>query len=183
MSSQRSSAMAWVESILLQFPLRIALGGVFILAAYNKIGGIQSFANAIKGFKILDADSHGHLIISAAYTMPWVEMIAGILLVLGFWTRASAVVISLMLVAFIAALIHVIMDETISADCSCFGDMEFVCKSGVGWCQVIRNGVLLIPALYLVWRQGGKLALDQLCGSKTDPDDPTWTVDRSGGQA
>ena len=174
----RSNAMIWVESILLQFPLRVGLGGVFAFAAYNKIGGVQSFAHAIKGFKIVDADKYGHLIVTAAYTMPWIEMIAGVMLVLGLWSRASAVAVWIMLVAFIAALIHVILDESISADCSCFGDMNLVCDATVGWCQVIRNSILLVPCSYLIWRRGGNLALDRVLVSKTADDGPEWTVDR-----
>ncbi len=112
--------------------------------------------------------------------MPWVEMIAGLLLVLGLWTRASAVVIWVLLVGFMAALIHVIMDETISADCSCFGDIKLGCPSTVGWCQVIRDVILLVPTTYLIWRQGGILALDRVFRDKTGDADPQWTVDRSG---
>ncbi|MBO6513959.1 MAG: DoxX family membrane protein, partial [Phycisphaerales bacterium] len=123
---------------------------------------------------------HGYLIRSAAYMMPWVEMIAGVLLVIGLWTRASAVVIWVLLVGFMAALIHVIMDETISADCSCFGDIKLGCDSTVGWCQVIRDVILLVPTTYLVWRQGGILALDRVFRDKSGDGDPQWTVDRSG---
>jgi len=170
----------WAESVLLQFPLRVGLGGLFAFAAYNKINGVQSFANAIKGFSIVDADKYGHLIVVAAYTMPWVEMIAGVLLVLGLWSRASAVAVWIMLVGFIAALVHVIMDESISPDCSCFGDMNLICESTVGWCQVIRNSVLLVPCSYLVWRQGGFLALDRVFRDKSGDNDPEWTVDRGG---
>ncbi|MCA9303458.1 MAG: DoxX family membrane protein [Phycisphaerales bacterium] len=160
------SAKRWVESLLLQFPLRVGLGGVFCLAAWTKMGDIQSFAEAIKGFKVLDAKTHEHLIINAAFTMPWVEMIAGVLLVLGMWTRASAAVVALMLVVFMAALLHVIFND-VPADCSCFGDLSVVCPSTVGWCQVIRDVVLLAPAVYLIWRGGGKLGLDALCGQKS----------------
>jgi len=175
-----SKAKMWAESILLQLPLRVGLGGVFAFAAYNKIGGVQSFANAIKGFEIVDADKYGYLIVSAAYLMPWVEMIAGVMLVLGLWSRASAAAIWILLVAFIAALIHVITDESIGADCSCFGDMNLICDSTVGWCQVIRNLVLLVPTSYLVWRQGGILALDRVLRDKTVDDGPEWTVDTGG---
>ncbi len=156
------SAKRWAESILLQFPMRAALGGVFVFAAFTKISNIQAFAFAIKGFKILDPDKHGHLIVSAAYTMPWVEMIAGVLLVLGLWTRAAALTIGLMLVFFIAALLHVIFDSSIEADCSCFGDMNIVCGSAVGWCQVIRDVIMLIPVGYLLWRGGGIVGFDTL---------------------
>lgn len=175
-----SKAKLWVESILLQLPLRVGLGGAFVFAGYTKINGVQSFANAIKGFQIVDAEQHGYLIQSAAYTMPWVEMIAGVLLVLGLWTRASAAVIWILLAGFTAALIHVILDESISADCSCFGDLNLVCSSTVGWCQVIRDLIMLVPATYLVWRQGGFLALDRVLRDKSVDDGPQWTVDTGG---
>jgi uncharacterized membrane protein YphA (DoxX/SURF4 family) len=146
----------------LQFPLRVGLGGLFCVAAFTKLDDVQSFADAIKGFKVVDKDTYEHLIITAAFTMPWVEMIAGVLLILGLWTRAAAATIAIMLVLFIAALIHVIFDESISADCSCFGDLSLVCSSKVGWCQVIRDVVLLVPAIYLIWRGSGVLGLDRL---------------------
>ncbi len=152
----------WIESIFLQFPLRIALGGLFVFAAFTKLNNIQAFAFAIKGFKVLDADKHGQLIISAAYTMPWIEMIAGVMLIIGLRTRAAIATIGLMLMFFIVALIHVILDDTIDADCSCFGDMNLVCDSAVSWCQVIRNLILLLPVIYLLWRGGGLLSLDSV---------------------
>ncbi len=153
-----------MESVLLQFPLRVGLGGLFCLAAWTKLGDIQSLAEAIKGFQVVDAKTHEHLIVFGAYAMPWVEMIAGVMLVLGLWTRAASAVIALMLVMFTAALIHVILDDSISVDCSCFGDLKIGgCSASVGWCQVIRDVVMLVPAVYLIWRGGGILALDAIC--------------------
>jgi len=155
------SALRWAESIILQLPLRLGLGGLFVFAAFNKLQNIQAFAFAIKGFKIVDPETHGHLIVTAAYTIPWVEMLAGVLLILGLRTRASALALGLTLIAFIAGLIHVITSG-IHADCSCFGDTNLICDESVGWCQVIRNFVLLIPALYLTFRGGGILSLDAI---------------------
>ena len=166
------SALRWAESILLQFPMRIGLGGLFAFAALKKIDNVQAFAFAIKGFKILDPDKHGQLIISAAYTIPWVELIAGILLIIGFKTRAATAALGLMLIVFIAGLLHVIFDPSIDADCSCFGDMNLVCSSKVGWCQVIRDVVMLIPVVYLLWRGGGILALDTLFEKKKCTQEP-----------
>lgn len=156
------SPLKLLESVLLQFVFRIALGGLFCVAAFQKLSDPQSFAEAIKGFKVLDASQFSPLIITGAYSIPWVEMTAGILLILGLWTRAAALTICLALLAFIGALLSVIFRE-IDANCSCFGDLSIGCGSAVGWCQVIRNSILLIPAGYLAWRQGGVLALDHLC--------------------
>lgn len=168
-TSTKPTLGQWFESIVLQFPLRLALGGLFVFAAYNKIGNIQAFAFAIKGFKVLDAETHGQLIISAAYTIPWIEMIAGVMLILGLKARAAAAALGIMLLVFIAALVHVILDESIDADCSCFGDMNLVCKATVGWCQVIRDLIMLVPVIYLLWRGGGLLSGDAMFKPKSAP--------------
>lgn len=163
------SALRWAESILLQLPMRLGLGGIFIFAAVNKIGNPQAFAFAIKGFKMIDPQTHGNLIITAAYTIPWVEMIAGVLLILGLRARAAALTLGLVLIAFIGGLLHVI-NSGIHADCSCFGDQKLFCGSTVGWCQVTRNAIMLVPALYLVVRGGGILAIDRLAEPKPSTD-------------
>jgi uncharacterized membrane protein YphA (DoxX/SURF4 family) len=147
------------ESVLLQLPLRVVVGGLFCLAAFKKLQDPQSFAEAIKGFKVLDHAEHAHLIVSAAFTIPWVEMLAGVFLILGLWTRASAAAVGLALLMFIAGLLSVLI-RGLETSCSCFGDLSLVCPPEVGWCQVIRNLVLLLPAGYLLWRGGGLFALD-----------------------
>ena len=149
-----------LESIVLQLGLRLFLGGLFCLAAFKKLSDPQSFAEAIKGFKVLDVQQFEPLMVTGAYIIPWVEMVAGVMLVLGLWTRAAALTIGLALLGFIAALVSVIFRE-LDASCSCFGDLNLFCGSEVGWCQVIRNLILLLPAAYLVWREGGLLGLDQ----------------------
>lgn len=162
------------ESILLQLPLRVALGGMFVFAAYNKIPAIQSFAEAIKGFGVIDADARPWLIIAGAFVIPWFELIAGLMLILGLRARSAALGFVLLLLVFIAGLLHVIFGD-IDADCSCFGDSTLICKDpSVGWCQVIRNTVLLIPAGYLLWRGPGRVSMDQMC-TKPDQTPPTGT--------
>ena len=173
-------ALVWVESILIALPVRLALGGLIGLAGVSKLQGVQSFAEAIKGFRIVDAEKHGHLIISAAYTIPYVELIAALLVVLGLWTRAAAAALGLLLLGFIGALVRVILDESVSADCSCFGDIELFCEAGVGWCQVGRNAILLLGVGYLCWRKGGLVSIDAWCsGRSAQAGDPEWSVERS----
>ncbi|MFG0313280.1 MAG: DoxX family protein [Phycisphaerales bacterium] len=163
MSKHSNPQTGMLESILLQLPLRIFLGGVFVFAAYNKIPAIQSFAEAIKGFQLLDADTHPELIVVGAFVIPWFELLAGLMLIIGLRARSAAMGIGLLLALFIYALLHVIFTD-VSADCSCFGDENFICGSTVGWCQVIRNIVFLIPAGYLMIRGPGRVSLDQALG-------------------
>lgn len=174
------------ESILLQLPLRIAIGGLFVFAASNKIPAIQSFAEAIKGFGVIDADARPWLIIAGAFVIPWFELIAGLMLIIGLRARSASLGIGLLLLLFIGGLLHVIFGD-IDADCSCFGDSTLICKDPtVGWCQVIRNTVMLIPVGYLLWRGPGRVSIDQRCGKPdqtpptgSDPDKPIIQYDDS----
>lgn len=161
------SFLKLLESILLQLVLRVALGGLFCFAAFKKLSDPQSFAEAIKGFKVLDVNTLEPFMVTGAFVIPWVEMVAGVMLILGFWTRAAAATIGLALLGFIGLLISVIMRD-MSASCSCFGDLNFGCPAEIGWCQVLRNTIMLIPAAYLVWRQGGLLALDEVLTRRAD---------------
>lgn len=148
-----------MESIVLLLPLRLGLAGLFGIAAALKLSDPQAFAFAIKAFDVLDPASHGHALVTLAFTIPWAEMLVSVLLLLGLWTRASGLLLALMLAAFTAGLLNVIASE-IDTDCACFGDLEFFCKGGVGWCHIGRNAVLLLASAILVCRGGGGLSLD-----------------------
>lgn len=141
---------------------RLLLGGMFCFAAFKKLGDPQQFAFAIKGFKIIPVETAEPLIVVLAFVTPWTEMIAGLALIVGLWTRSAALVIATLLLAFIGALIHVIADPNIQASCSCFGDLSLVCGEEVGWCQVIRNVVLLGLIAVPLLLGGGKFSIDGL---------------------
>lgn len=170
MSAARPGAAAVAESVLLQLPVRLVLGGAFVVAGWMKLfHGVwdradptQTFAESIKAYRVLDPQTHLGVLTNAAFVLPWGELIAGVLLVLGAWTRAAALVVAGMLVLFTGATISLIARE-ISTSCACFGALEWPCGSTVGWCQVGRNAVLLVGAAYLIWRGGGVAALDRSC--------------------
>ena len=163
--SRASHTTGWAESILLQLPLRLALGGLFCLAAVSKLQDPQTFAEAIKAFQVVDHVRLGHLVATAAFVIPWVELVAGVMLILGLWTRAASLTIGLALLAFIAGLVSVIA-RGLDASCACFGNLNLFCGKAVGACQVIRNTVMLLPAFYLAWRGSGRLCLDALACRK-----------------
>jgi putative oxidoreductase len=155
MNDKNPAAMGW-----LSLACRVALGGLFIFAGTMKLMKPQGFADSIMGFKMLNPDTQGHLIITMAYVIPWTEVIAGTLLVLGLWARASATVIVSMLVAFIGGVLSVLARD-IDAKCSCFGSIEWPCTGGVGWCQVIRNTVMIAMAVPILRWGAGSLAVDR----------------------
>jgi len=148
----------------LVLPCRVVLGGLFVLAGVMKMQDLQAFAEAIDAFKIIPERAE-FLIPFAAFAMPWIEVFAGAFLVLGLWSRASALVISAMLVAFIAmiasVLIRIEMGQPLSVTCTCFGKLEWPCPPKLGMCQIWRDVVMLVMgAVVLKWAPG-PLAIDR----------------------
>ena len=110
--------MSWKERLAhpwLTVRVQIALGAIFIVAALPKIADPPSFAHMIYNYRLLP----GSLINISALVMPWVELLAGLALVLGVWVRPARWLITAMLVTFIIAIaINLLRDNAI--DCGCF---------------------------------------------------------------
>jgi uncharacterized membrane protein YphA (DoxX/SURF4 family) len=95
--------------------VQIALGAIFVIAAWPKIADPPSFAHMIYNYRLVP----GSLINISALVMPWVEMQAGLALILGVWKSAARNVIAAMLAIFIIAIsINIFRDNAI--DCGCF---------------------------------------------------------------
>lgn len=133
--------------------LRLALGGVFLLAGFVKLSDPQSFAFSVKAFKILP----DHLAVLATFVFPWLEALCGVLLVAGIWTRAAAVVGVLQLAAFIAGIISVLA-RGLSVSCGCFGKYDLLCSGPLSMCNVGQNTGLLLTGVVLVMFGSGRFA-------------------------
>jgi len=94
---------------------RILLGGLFLLAAWPKLVDPPGFAKALWAYNLFPAWSLRPL----ALILPWLEAICGLLLVLGFWTRAAAAWVALLLLGFILAL-SINLARRHPVDCGCF---------------------------------------------------------------
>jgi uncharacterized membrane protein YphA (DoxX/SURF4 family) len=95
--------------------VQLALGAIFIIAAIPKIADPPSFAHMIYNYRLVPAS----LINLSALVMPWVELLAGLALILGVWRAAARNVIGILLAVFIIAIsINLVRDNAI--DCGCF---------------------------------------------------------------
>jgi uncharacterized membrane protein YphA (DoxX/SURF4 family) len=95
--------------------VQLALGAIFVIAAIPKLADPPSFAHMIYNYRLVPAS----LINLSALVMPWVELLAGLALILGVWKAAARNVIGILLAIFIIAIsINLIRDNAI--DCGCF---------------------------------------------------------------
>jgi len=95
--------------------VQLALGAIFVIAALPKIADPPSFAHMIYNYRLVPSS----LINISALVMPWVELLAGLALLLGVWKAAARNVVGIMLAVFIIAIsINLARDNAI--DCGCF---------------------------------------------------------------
>jgi uncharacterized membrane protein YphA (DoxX/SURF4 family) len=127
----------------LQWAARLALGGIFIYASLDKIVHPLEFARIIQNYRILP----DYMVTLPALALPFVELLAGIFLITGIWTRSVALLLSALLLAFILAL-GVNALRGIDVSCGCFstsaGDTENA------WVLIFRDLLILIPGLVIV---------------------------------
>jgi uncharacterized membrane protein YphA (DoxX/SURF4 family) len=95
--------------------VQIALGAIFVIAALPKLADPPSFAHMIYNYRLVP----GSLINIAALIMPWLEVLCGLALILGIWTRPARDLVALMLIIFIVA-ISVNLFRGNAIDCGCF---------------------------------------------------------------
>ena len=153
------------ESVVLLLPVRVALGALFVFAAYLKLSDPQEFVFSINAFDVFDPERQEHVVNLLAFAVPWAEMVTGLALILGVWARGAAALLAVQLLAFTVAILKVISEGKEIA-CGCFGDYEWPCSSPIGWCHVARNAVLFASAALLVWRGAGAISVD---GALTRP--------------
>ncbi len=98
---------------------RIVLGGLFVYAGAVKVLEPLGFAQDIRNYDLVGQS----LAFMAAIILPWLEILAGAFLVAGVWKRGASLVISGLLVFFIA-LTAVTMIRGLDVDCGCFGAID-----------------------------------------------------------
>ena len=157
MEGARSGVMPWL--LLLA---RVVAAGALVLAGVMKLGFIGGsaqaenaplvFALSLQSFKLLpDA-----LVPVVTYFVPWCEVVAGGLMLLGVWSRQSGAVAAGMLLVFTLALGSVLV-RGLPVECGCFGGLFGETK--VTWANIAHNLVLAACAVAVAIAGGGALAL------------------------
>lgn len=123
--------------------LRIVLGGVFLYAGGLKITDPSAFAGSVAAYKLLP--TFGNYLVAA--TLPWVEVLCGVLLISGYRLRAGAILILLMNLVFAVALTSAIV-RGLDIDCGCF-------KQGgpktSPWFALLRDLAFIAGTVVLLW--------------------------------
>ena len=117
---------------------QIVIGVVFLAAALAKIGDMATFASQIHTFRIVPVWSENLV----AMTLPWVELVAGLCLVLGIRARGAAILATILMVVFLVAVGQAV-GRDLDIECGCFGTAD---AARVGTQKLFENTLLTLCA-------------------------------------
>jgi uncharacterized membrane protein YphA (DoxX/SURF4 family) len=105
------------KQLLLAF--RFVVGVVFIWSGIIKIVDPLLFAQDVANYRVFPQS----LSLLIALGLPWIEVLCGLLLVLGIWVRAASLLLSGLLLAFLILIVTTIV-RGIDVACGCFGSLS-----------------------------------------------------------
>src|SRR6266403_5018189 len=136
---------------------RLVLGGIFVYAGFSKLlmpnthlwpmfvlkfsitMNISSFAQQVESYKLISPEA-SQLV---AHTLPFVEIVLGLLLLIGWRLRIWATAITAIMVGFLAVVTRAYLLH-MDINCGCFGTPEKL--TGM---TVVRDGALVALALLM----------------------------------
>jgi uncharacterized membrane protein YphA (DoxX/SURF4 family) len=136
---------SWIE-----LAARWVLGGMFVYASYNKILAPAVFAKIIYGYGLFPA----MFINLIAIMVPFLELVAGLALIIGFYPRSAALIVNAMLLVFITALsINLIRGHEF--DCGCFSINSGAQETFAGP-LIIRDFLILALGLHVFFYRNAR---------------------------
>lgn len=136
---------------------RVVLGGTLLAAGALKVGNLQKSAMAVRAYELLPVPLANFI----GYTLPWIEIGVGLLLILGVATKTVAVIGATNMLVFIIAIAQA-WARGLSIDCGCFGGGGSVDPEDTKYLsEIIRDLGLFALGLYLYLYPKGRFALDK----------------------
>ena len=142
-----------IDNKFIPFLLRIILGGYFIYAGVGKILYPADFAEAIANYQLAPL-MFTNLI---AITLPWIELVAGLLLLNGLRTQSGNLIVFLFLCVFIFGAVSA-MIRGLDINCGCFSESS----RKVGFVFLAEDTALLLMSICIFFFDKGFLSIDSL---------------------
>jgi hypothetical protein len=134
----------WVHVVV-----RIGFGLLFVWASWDKLLDPRAFAEVIRNYRLLPE----FLVPVTAVILPWIELLCGLCLVLGFMSGGSILILDALLLVFTVSL-GISLYRGLNINCGCFSlDPE---GEKVAWTALIRDGVLLLTGFMILLRERGR---------------------------
>jgi putative oxidoreductase len=151
----------WPGHAWLALPARLYLGWVFVLASLHKIAHPASFGLDIATYDIIPLS----LVNPMAIMLPWVELLAGSLLVIGWRARGASLAISGMMIMFIVAIL-LALAKGLNMSCGCFASQAAVENDPISYLTVLRDAAWLLLGAYVVLVDRNAIGVDRLLATR-----------------
>lgn len=137
---------------------RLILGGVLVYAGAVKVGKPLTSQRAVQAYDVLPYDLAGWV----GLILPFAEIVLGLLLVLGLFTRLAAAISALLMAAFIVGIAQA-WARGLTIDCGCFGGGGQVTAGETAYPQEIARDLgLVLCGAWLWWRPTSLASLDRV---------------------
>lgn len=137
--------------------LRIAMGMLFIFSGIFKVIDLDAFGKVIIRYNILPEI----IIPYVAIVLPFLELIVGLFLILGFRIK-SASLISAALIALFTVVIAINVARGVSFDCGCFELSRFGINEDISFTLILRDIAFLILLLIIYNAKKHYYSLDSI---------------------
>ncbi|MGN7249216.1 MauE/DoxX family redox-associated membrane protein [Janibacter anophelis] len=136
---------------------RLVLGVVLVVAGALKIGNPLGAARAVQAYEVMPFEVARWV----GYALPWIEIVVGVLLVLGLFTRTSALLGTVLMLAFVIGIAQA-WARGLTIDCGCFGGGGQVDADQTRYgSEILRDLGLALCGAWLVARSSSTLSLDR----------------------
>jgi putative oxidoreductase len=135
------------------FLVRVLLGGLLLVAGALKVGHPAELAAALASYRLLSPPVAGPL----ALALPYVEILLGLYLLAGLFTRISAIVSAVAFVCYAGAIASAVIRH-IAANCGCFGPND---SAVADWPHVAFDLALAAAGAFVAYGAPGALAVDR----------------------
>lgn len=136
---------------------RLTLGGVLFVAGYLKVDKLEVSQMAVRSYELLPIPIANFL----GQTLPFFEIVIGLLLIVGAATRAVAALGGFTMFVFIIAIAQA-WARGLNIDCGCFGGGGAVDPGQTRYLQeILRDAGLVAMALFLFRYPVSKFSIDK----------------------
>lgn len=137
---------------------RLALGGVLLAAGLLKVGDSVGSIQSVVAYRLFPYPVAEFI----GLTLPVIEIAVGVLLILGLFTRWTALIGAVLMLVFIAGIASA-WARGLAIDCGCFGTGGPVDPSETAYLsEILRDAALFAAGAWLVVRPRSFAALDSI---------------------
>lgn len=136
---------------------RLILGVVLLVAGGLKVGNLTKSAMAVRAYEMLPISLANFL----GYSLPWIEIGLGLLLIFGVAVKISGALGALTMLAFIIAIAQA-WARGLSIDCGCFGGGGAIDPEDTKYLsEIIRDVGLMALGIFLYLYPKGRFTIEK----------------------